>query len=226
MPVRVGQEVEEVLLVTLYRLAPNPIFWTIQGEGRHQGTQQAFLRLGGCSVACEGCDTDYSAGDLVSLEDIVSRLRSVIPAADRDCWIWITGGDPGDLPRHMQVRLINALKGQAWSTCLATSGHKRFVPPVDWLSVSPHSSDPAKFMQRSGDEVKLVDGLNGLSLDEWYTRWNDRTEFMYRYVQPLSVLRDGAYGTDPASLERCLVFLSKHPNWALSVQRHHEWGIQ
>ena len=40
---------------------------------------------------------------------------------------------------------------------LATSGCRRFIPPVDWLSVSPHDYET---QQLYGHEVKLVDGLN------------------------------------------------------------------
>lgn len=55
---------------------------------------------------------------------------------------------------------------------------------------------------------------------------------MYRYVQPMSIkvadVTQFAPGTkhveDPASLERCLRFLEKHPRWALSRQDHHVWG--
>ncbi len=42
-----------------YPLAPDPIFWTLQGEGHLRGFQMAFIRLGGCSVGCVQCDTYY-----------------------------------------------------------------------------------------------------------------------------------------------------------------------
>ena len=42
-----------------YPLASNPIFWTIQGEAHLRGFQMCFVRLAGCSVGCEHCDTDY-----------------------------------------------------------------------------------------------------------------------------------------------------------------------
>lgn len=42
-----------------YPLSLNPIFWTIQGEAHLRGFQMCFVRLAGCSVGCEHCDTDY-----------------------------------------------------------------------------------------------------------------------------------------------------------------------
>ena len=94
------------------------------------------------------------------------------------------------------------------------------------MSVSPHSSDPAKFLQRYGNEVKLVDGLNGLDLEEWAAKWDRETDFWYRYVQPSSSLVEGRYVEDAQSLARCVAFLKRHPHWALSRQDHHVWGVE
>lgn len=211
-----------------FAIAPNGIFNSLQGEGHLQGFRQSFLRLAGCSNArlCgAACDTDFSKAETLDLPEIVARLRAVMPAGDRDEWVWVTGGEPADLPQVKQIALIGALKAGGWSVCVATSGIKRFIPPVDWLSVSPHSIDPAKFQQRYGNEVKLVDGLGGLDLDAWVSRWDAVTDFLYRYVQPMSVFDGTHWVEDPASLRRCLAFLERNPRWALSQQRHHQWGV-
>lgn len=206
-----------------YTLAPNGVFWTIQGEGHLRGFQMGFIRLAGCSVGCPGCDTNYTVSERVTVEELLVRVHAALPAGDRDQWWWITGGEPTD--RDLRP-LLSALKGAGYSTALATSGVRRFVPPVDWLSVSPHSTDPTKFQQRYGNEIKIVDGLNGLDLDEWYAAFpDDRTDFMYRYVQPLWVGDATSGCEDPASLARCLNFLKRHPRWALSRQDHKHWGV-
>jgi len=204
--------------VVVYPLAPNGVFWTIQGEGHLRGFQMAFIRLAGCSVGCAGCDTDYSVHEKVSVEKIVDRVLDVMPERDRDQWVWITGGEPTD---HDLRPLLSALKKLGLSTAVATSGAKRLIPPVDWLSVSPHSTSPSGFLQRYGNEVKIIDGLNGLNLDHFNDEWGNEIDFMYRYVQPLSVDKK----EDPASLERCLRFLRMNPRWALSRQDHHYWGV-
>lgn len=204
---------------TRYPLSPDPIFWTLQGEGHLRGFQMAFVRLAGCSVGCSQCDTDYKVDSRAAASEIVDRVTEVQPKGDRDAWVWITGGEPTD---HDLRPLLAELKARGFSTALATSGVRRMIPPVDWLSVSPHSTDPAEFQQRYGQEIKLIDGLNGLSLDEWFAAWPDsQTDFMYRYVQPIS-----AGGVeDPVSLARCMAFLKHHPRWALSRQDHRAWGV-
>lgn len=202
-----------------YPLAPNPVFWTIQGEAHLRGFQMTFVRLGGCSVGCEQCDTDYRVASRATADDIVAMVKSIAPAGDRDGWVWITGGEPTD---HDLRPLLCALKAEGYSTALATSGVRRVIQPVDWLSISPHSVEARGFQQRYGNEVKISDGLNGLSLDDWYTAWpDDKTDFMYRYVQPLWV--NGREDGD--SLARCKDFLRRHPRWALSRQDHKHWAV-
>lgn len=199
-----------------YALSPNPIFWTIQGEGHLRGFQMAFVRLAGCSVGCPQCDTNYRVDSRADVGDIVGRVEAVTPATSRDRWVWITGGEPTD---HDLVPLLRGIRSAGMSTALATSGVRRFIPPVDWLSVSPHSNELA---QRYGSEIKIVDGLFGLSLERWHAdNPDDSTDFMYRYVQPLSI--DGV--EDKASLDRCLEFLRTRPNWSLSRQDHKHWGV-
>ena len=51
------------------------IFYSIQGEGTWSGTPAVFVRLAGCNLACDFCDTDYSLKFLAGIDDVV-RCRS------------------------------------------------------------------------------------------------------------------------------------------------------
>lgn len=223
---------------TRYPIAPGGIFWSLQGEGHLRGFQMGFVRLAGCSVGCPQCDTDYGVDRRMTPDEIVSECFRAFPAT-RDAWVWITGGEPTD---HELRPLTEALGRAGFRIALATSGVRPHIPPVDWLSVSPHSLEAGRFRQRYGSELKLVDGLHGLALDEWVAVWGGAASFMYRYVQPMSVgrtwttpgvLHHIASGQptppgmveDPASLDRCLAFLRAHPDWALSRQDHHLWRV-
>jgi 7-carboxy-7-deazaguanine synthase len=198
-----------------YAIAPQGVYWAHQGEGHLRGFGMVFIRLAGCSVGCKECDTDYSKHRTHEASTLAWLANNAISIKVKDRWAWITGGEPADFAL---TPLINALHEQRFSVAVATSGHKRLIPPVEWLSVSPH--DPMQFVQRYGNEIKLVDGLNGLDLEEFVRSHDDATtDFFYRYVQPMSV--DGK--EDPSSLERCKRFLLHHPNWALSRQDHNVW---
>ena len=201
---------------TTYGIAPDGIFWSLQGEAHLRGFQMAFVRLAGCSVGCPQCDTDYSLHERLTVDAIVARVREVTPAS-RDQWVWITGGEPAD--RNL-LPLLTGLKRAGFSTAIATSGKHRVIPPCDWLSVSYHGGYP--LLQKYGNEIKLVDGLNGMDFDDFLSQYPDEhTDFLYRYVQPL--WRDGA--EDASSLRRCLEWLRSHPNWSLSRQDHKHWTM-
>lgn len=199
-----------------YKVSPNPVFFSFQGEGHLRGFQMAFVRLSGCSVGCRNCDTDYSNESEKSALELAELALSVTPSIQRDKWVWITGGEPTDQDLEP---LICELKKKGLSVALATSGCRRFIPPVDWLSVSPHDLNTR---QLYGSEIKLVDGLNGLSLDRWIEKFpNEMTEFYYRYAQPLSIEGEEV----EASIDRCKKFALSRPNWALSRQDHLHWGV-
>ena len=200
-----------------YPLTKNPVFWTIQGEGHLRGHQMCFVRLAGCSVGCEHCDTDYAKETMATAEEIAARADEATPKTARHRWLWLTGGEPTD---HDLTPLVEALRGRRFSIALASSGHRRVLTTVDWLSISPH--DPAKWVQTSGSEVKLVPGLNGFSIGDFRAAHpDDETEFTYRYVQPLSLGKR----EDAESLRTCLEFVQANPNWSLSRQDHHYWGV-
>lgn len=199
-----------------YSLAPNGVFFSVQGEAHLRGFPMAFVRLAGCSVGCALCDTDYRVSSKKTAAEIAEAVHEVMPANYRDRWVWITGGEPYD--RDL-LPLIKELRSQSFSIAVATTGIHRAIHSVDWLSVSPHSHN---LVQRYGHEVKLVDGLNGLDLWSWIdANPDDGTDFWYRYVQPLSVSGEEC----PDSLSRCMRFVREHPNWALSRQDHVYWGM-
>jgi len=177
-----------------------------------------FVRFAGCSVGCPNCDTDYSVGKRLSVESIVDGIDRKVAGFDkrpREVWVWLTGGEPAD--RNL-TPLILKLKARGYLVAMATSGVHRVSDPLDWLSVSPHSLG---FVQRFGHELKLVDSLNGISLEE-FAEQAESADFFFRYVQPVT-LSDGL--ECPESLSRCMDFLKKRPDWSLSRQDHRVWGV-
>ena len=81
------------------------IFESLQGEGWNTGMPAVFIRLGKCNLACSWCDTDYLKFGMMSLSDILGRLKTYTARN-----IIITGGEPTIQP-HLDA-LLNALKGE------------------------------------------------------------------------------------------------------------------
>ena len=75
-----------------YPLSPNPVFFSLQGEGHLRGFPMVFIRLSGCSVGCPSCDTDYRVETKAHPDEIMEMVRGVTPSGWRDRWAWITGG--------------------------------------------------------------------------------------------------------------------------------------
>ncbi len=72
-------------------LKVHAIFSTIQGEGPYSGRAAIFIRLSGCNLACEFCDTEFDFYQVLSTIQVLDEVKSIDSAANL---IVITGGEP------------------------------------------------------------------------------------------------------------------------------------
>jgi 7-carboxy-7-deazaguanine synthase len=73
------------------------IFSTLQGEGPYAGHPSVFIRLGGCNLACDFCDTEFESYQNFSLEKIIEETTKLSKNFDGKIvrkLIVITGGEP------------------------------------------------------------------------------------------------------------------------------------
>lgn len=202
----------------MYPLARDGVFMTLQGEGLLLGKPTVFVRLAGCPVGCEFCDTDYAVtGDRADAAEIAQR--AVVAASPAARWAWVTGGEPAV---HDLAPLYAALRRAGFRVALATSGVREIGPMgsaaggPDFVSVSPHRLDES-WLVRRGDQVNVVPGLNGLTLAgvEAADDRGDFAGFPTRWVTPL-------YGSDPAAV---LAWVMRRPGWRVGIQAHRAWGV-
>jgi 7-carboxy-7-deazaguanine synthase len=99
------------------RLRVNEIFYSLQGEADAVGYPTVFVRLTGCPLRCQYCDTEYAfhAGDWLDLGTIVARTSGY--GAQHVC---VTGGEP--LAQPNCLRLLERLCDQGFQVSLETSG--------------------------------------------------------------------------------------------------------
>ena len=85
------------------------IFYSLQGETRTSGLPTVFVRLTGCPLRCQYCDTAYafSGGEVMTLDAIVERVASYNPR-----YVCVTGGEP--LAQPNCVPLLERLYRQRW----------------------------------------------------------------------------------------------------------------
>ena len=99
------------------RLRINEIFHSLQGEADAVGYPTVFVRLTGCPLRCQYCDTEYAfhAGDWYDLDAIVDQVGSF--GARHVC---VTGGEP--LAQPHCLTLLARLCDAGFEVSLETSG--------------------------------------------------------------------------------------------------------
>jgi len=99
------------------RLRVNEIFHSLQGEADAVGYPTVFVRLTGCPLRCQYCDTEYAfhAGEWQDIESIVATVRGY--GTRHVC---VTGGEP--LAQPNCLKLLGRLCDQGFQVSLETSG--------------------------------------------------------------------------------------------------------
>jgi organic radical activating enzyme len=131
------------------------IFYTLQGEGAFTGTPAVFVRLAGCNLACDFCDTDYSLKFVASVDDVVRRVASL----GRDCpMVVITGGEP--FAQRETLALIAALRADGRRVHVESNGTipvSGELPEDVWLTVSPKERLDDGMAKRANEAKLIVD---------------------------------------------------------------------
>jgi 7-carboxy-7-deazaguanine synthase len=99
------------------RLKITEIFYSLQGEAQYVGVPTVFVRLTGCPLRCQYCDTAYAfhGGEWWNVSDI---LEHVAEYGARD--VCVTGGEP--LAQRQCLTLLRALCDRGFRVSLETSG--------------------------------------------------------------------------------------------------------
>ena len=99
------------------RLRINEIFHSLQGEADCVGFPTVFVRLTGCPLRCQYCDTEYAfhSGDWFDLDAIVEKVRGFGAAH-----VCVTGGEPLAQPNCLS--LLERLCDAGFAVSLETSG--------------------------------------------------------------------------------------------------------
>ncbi len=204
--------------------AVKEIYFTLQGEGFHTGRTAVFLRFAGCNLwtgreedrataVCNFCDTDFigvngpGGGKFATPEDLADAVlqewdHNAAPHHDR--FTVLTGGEP---LLQLDAPLIAALHAADFEIAIETNGTLPTPDGVDWVCVSPKAG--ADFLQRSGDELKIVYPQHGLDPADFLD-----LDFTHFFLQPM----DGPDVT--RNTELAARYCGAHPQWKLSLQTH------
>ncbi len=184
-------------------------FYTIQGEGYHQGKAAYFIRLGGCDVGCVWCDVkdswEMDKHPRMTVAELVHTVKQT-PAN----MVVITGGEP---LMHNLDELTFELNEAGLQTNIETSGAHPLSGEWDWICLSPK-----KFKAPLPDILPLANELKVIIFHpsdlEWAEKYaaqvNPRCKL---FLQPEW---DKASAMTPLIIE----YIKANPQWELSLQIH------
>lgn len=138
------------------------IFYSIQGESITAGIPTVFIRLTGCPLRCQYCDTTYAfhGGQLVLLEEIITRVKTF-----HCTHICVTGGEPLAQPNCFM--LLKVLCDLGYCVSIETSGARdislvdpRVMLVMDLKTPDSGESDKNKLSNlaylKPTDQIKFV----------------------------------------------------------------------
>lgn len=189
-------------------------FYTLQGEGFHQGKAAYFIRLAGCDVGCVWCDVKESWNadqhPVFSIDEIVQKAKSESNIQEQSILAVVTGGEP---LLHELTALTTALKAAGFQTNIETSGSSPLSGHWDWICISPK-----KFKAPLPEVVPFAHELKVVIFNHSDFAWAEQYAAMVSpecklYLQPEW---DKATQITPLIID----YIKEHPQWELSLQIH------
>jgi organic radical activating enzyme len=194
---------------TAVRLPVMESFYTLQGEGFHQGRAAFFIRLGGCDVGCVWCDVKESWDAGKHGEKSVAELVEAAKGYPGRLAV-ITGGEP---LMHDCGPLTRALRGEGFFTHIETSGAWPLSGEWDWICLSPK-----KFKAPLPEIVPLANELKVVIFNRqdfaWAEQWAIRCSPVCRlFLQP-------EWSRSAAMTPLIIDYIKANPRWEFSLQLH------
>jgi 7-carboxy-7-deazaguanine synthase len=189
-------------------------FYTIQGEGYHQGKAAYFIRLGGCDVGCVWCDVkeswDESKHPLTSVEKIAANA-SGFPSKT----IVVTGGEP---LCHNLDPLCKALADAGLTRNLETSGVYPLTGEWEWICFSPKKfKEPLPEIFPKADELKVI------IFHKSDLAWAET--FVSKMKPGCKLFLQPEWSVHQEILPLLIDYVKQHPHWEISLQIHKYMNI-
>lgn len=184
-------------------------FYTLQGEGFHQGKAAYFIRLAGCDVGCVWCDVKESWDkDLYPEQSIAQIITNAKNHPGR--LAVITGGEP---TMYNLDALTKNLQEEGFLTNIETSGAYPLTGVWDWICLSPKKfKPPLTDILLKANELKVI--IFNRSDFAWAEKYAAMVSPVCKlYLQPEW---DKARLVTPWIID----YIKENPQWELSLQIH------
>jgi len=182
------------------RLRITEVFYSLQGESRSIGWPTVFVRLTGCPLRCQYCDTSYAfqGGYWMTQAEIVAQVKSF-----GSRFVTVTGGEP--LAQPNCLGLLQVLCEAGYEVSLETSGALD-IEPVDTRVVivmdvkTPGSGEVARNRLENIEHLKQTDQIKFVICHRTDYEWaRDRTQ-EFDLAKRCEVLFSPSYGEQDATM--------------------------
>ena len=200
------------------------IFYSLQGEAKEVGIPTVFVRLTGCPLRCNYCDTAYAfkGNNPLSIQHILDEV-----AQYNTRYVCVTGGEP--MAQSNCLKLLDSLIDSGYNVSMETSGSIDIAPVNNKVSIVMDIKTPSSTEEhqnryenlpilKSKDQLKFV--ISSRSDFDWCN------EILDNHEVESEILFSPVYESlKPVQLADWI--LEKKLNVRLQVQLHKIlWGNQ
>lgn len=164
------------------------IFFSIQGETSKIGLPTVFIRLTGCPLRCQYCDTSYAfhGGEVMLFEDII---RQVTKFNCKD--VCVTGGEP--LAQANSKKLLKDLADLDFQVSLETGGSISLKEVDERIKIimdikTPDSGEATKNRWENLELLKQTDELKIVICSREDYQWSKEIIEQYKISEKCPIL--------------------------------------
>jgi organic radical activating enzyme len=184
-------------------------FYTIQGEGFHAGEAAWFIRLGGCDIGCNWCDSRFSWDPgLYPLVNTDKIIKHAVNSGTKSAVV--TGGEP--LMWNLDY-LCSGLRQNNIDTFIETSGAYPLSGKWDWICLSPKKNmPPAGTICKEADELKVI--IESTDDFKWAETYREKVARSCKlFLQP-------EWSKFEIIVPEIVAYVKKNTDWRISIQAH------
>ena len=164
------------------------IFFSIQGETSKIGLPTVFIRLTGCPLRCQYCDTSYAfyGGEVMLFEDIIHRVTKF------NCKdVCVTGGEP--LAQANSKKLLKDLADLDFQVSLETGGSISLEGVDERVKIimdikTPDSGESTKNRWENLELLKQTDELKIVICSREDYQWSKEIIEQYKISEKCPIL--------------------------------------
>jgi len=164
------------------------IFFSIQGETSKVGLPTVFIRLTGCPLRCQYCDTSYAfyGGEVMLFEDIIHQVTKF------NCKdVCVTGGEP--LAQANSKKLLKDLADLDFQVSLETGGSISLKGVDERVKIimdikTPDSGESTKNRWENLEFLKQTDELKIVICSREDYQWSKEIIEQYKISEKCQIL--------------------------------------